>query len=180
MVELAGTRVRLREFGADDLDPSMRIVGDDRVTRWLSFDTLSREQQAQRLAETIERAGQTPRTEYYLAVVALPGDELIGFARLGLGGVKAAKIGGAIAAEHWSHGYAIDAACALITYGFSVLALHRITAAVGPDNTASAAVLNRLGFTYEGRLRDHVFTNGSWRDSDLYSLLAHEWSQPSR
>jgi ribosomal-protein-alanine N-acetyltransferase len=27
----------------------------------------------------------------------------------------------------------------------------------------------------EGRLRDHVFTNGAWRDSILYSLLAHEW-----
>ena len=30
--------------------------------------------------------------------------------------------------------------------------------------------------TYEGRIRDHVFTNGAWRDSLLYSLLAGEWA----
>jgi RimJ/RimL family protein N-acetyltransferase len=30
--------------------------------------------------------------------------------------------------------------------------------------------------TYEGRLRDHVHTNGAWRDSLLYSVLAHEWT----
>src|SRR5215470_7506843 len=180
MVELTGTRVRLREFKEGDLDSSMRIVGDDRVTNWLSFDSINRDQQAQRLADIRERAGHTPRTEYYLAVATLADDELIGFGRLGLGGVKAAKLGGAIAAEHWSHGYAVDAARTLITYGFSTLELHRITAAAGPDNTASIAILRRLGFTHEGRLRDHVFTNGSWRDSELYSLLVHEWPQRSQ
>ena len=27
----------------------------------------------------------------------------------------------------------------------------------------------------EGRIRDHVFTNNSWRDSELYSVLVNEW-----
>jgi hypothetical protein len=27
----------------------------------------------------------------------------------------------------------------------------------------------------EGRIRDHVFTNHSWRDSLLYSVLEDEW-----
>lgn len=177
MVELTGKLVRLRELRADDLDASMSVVGDDRVTRSLSFDSLSREQQAQRLADIAERAKRTPRDEYYLAATTLYDDELIGFARLGLCGVKAAKLGGAIANEHWGHGYALDGARAMITYGFSTLELHRITAAIGPDNTASIALVNKLGFTNEGRLRDHVFTNGAWRDSDLYSLLAHEWGR---
>jgi [ribosomal protein S5]-alanine N-acetyltransferase len=63
-VLLEGDLVRLREFRADDLDDSMAVVSDDRVTRWLSFDSLSREQQAERLAAAIERAGNVPRTEY--------------------------------------------------------------------------------------------------------------------
>ncbi len=29
--------------------------------------------------------------------------------------------------------------------------------------------------TYEGRIRDHVHTNGQWRDSLLYSVLTDEW-----
>jgi RimJ/RimL family protein N-acetyltransferase len=64
----------------------------------------------------------------------------------------------------------------MISFGFQVQDLHRITAAIGPDNTASIAVVKKLGFTREGRLRDHVFTNGAWRDSELYSILVHEWN----
>lgn len=168
--------MRLREFRQDDLDPSLRVVGDDRVTRWLSFDSLSRAQQAERLAAAIERAAADPRTEWYLAVTTQAYDGLIGFVRIGLGGVRAAKLGYAIAADRWGHGFATDAAYTMITFGFGVLGLHRITAAIGPDNAASIAVVKRLGFTREGRLRDHVFTNGAWRDSELYSILADEWT----
>ena len=93
-----------REFRADDLDDVDAILGDDRVTRWLSFDSRTREQQAQMLTGVLERARHTPRTEYYLAVTPHTDDRLIGFVRLGLGGVRAAKLGCAIAAKHWRHG----------------------------------------------------------------------------
>lgn len=178
MTSLVGEQVRLREFRPDDLDASLAVVGDERVTSWLSFDRLTRDQQAQRLNGAIERTKADPRTEYYLAVTLREDDRLIGFARLGLGGARAAKLGYAIAADHWGHGFATDAAKALIRFGFSDLGLHRITAAIGPDNAASIAVVRRLGFSPEGRLRDHVFTNGAWRDSLLYSLLAADWSRP--
>lgn len=176
MVNIDGEHVRLREFRASDLNDSLAIVGDDRVTRWLSFDSLTREQQNERLSAALARASQTPRTEYYLGITTHADDQLIGFARLGLGGVKAAKLGYAVVADHWGHGYATDAARALVNYGFTTLDLHRITAAIGPDNAASIAVATRLGFILEGRLRDHVFTNGAWRDSLLYSALASDWS----
>jgi RimJ/RimL family protein N-acetyltransferase len=63
----------------------------------------------------------------------------------------------------------------MITFAFRTLGLHRITAAIGPDNAPSIAVVKRLGFSREGHLRGHVFTNGGWRDSELYSILTHEW-----
>jgi len=88
---------------------------------------------------------------------------------------QAAKLGGAGAVSHWGHGYALDATRTIIDFGFTTLGLHRISAAIGPDNAASIAIVTRLGFTEEGQLRDHVFTNGAWRDSILYSLLTHEW-----
>ncbi|HEX5346929.1 MAG TPA: GNAT family protein [Pseudonocardiaceae bacterium] len=172
--------MRLREFRLDDLDAADAILGDDRVTRWLSFDSRTREQQAKVLTGAIERAKQTPRTEYYLAVTTHTDERLIGFVRLGLSGVQAAKLGAAIAAAHWGHGYAHDAARTLIDFGFTTLALHRISGAIGPDNAASIALVTRLGFTEEGRLRDHVFTNGAWRDSILYSVLSHEWRRSDR
>lgn len=75
----------------------LRVVCDPRVTRWLSFDSLSREQQAERLIGAIERAAADPRTEWYLAVTTRTDDVLVGFVRIGLSGVRGAKLGYAIA-----------------------------------------------------------------------------------
>ncbi|MCU1680656.1 MAG: putative acetyltransferase [Amycolatopsis sp.] len=155
----------------DDVDGSLSAVGDDRVTRFPSFDSRAREQAQTMLTGAIERAGAHLRVEYYLAPTRNDDDQFIGFARLGLPGVKAAKSGYAIGAERWGNGYATDAARTMVTFGFQRLGLHRITAAIGPDNSASIAVVKLLGFISEGRLREHVFTNGAWRDSVLYSIL---------
>jgi ribosomal-protein-alanine N-acetyltransferase len=175
-VELHGQQVMLREFTSGDLADSLRIVGDDEVTSWLSFDSRSEDQARTMLDGIVARARQETRVEYYLAVALPANNAVIGFARLGLDGVRAAKLGFAVRRSDWGHGYATDAARTLITFGFGELGLHRISAAAAPDNAASLAVIKRLGMTYEGRIRDHVFTNGAWRDSLLYSLLADEWA----
>jgi [ribosomal protein S5]-alanine N-acetyltransferase len=171
---LNGSRVLLREFCSNDLDRVMAVVGDDRVTDSLSFDTRSRDQAAKMLNGILSRAKQEPRTEYYMAVTTA-GDGLVGFARLALNGVQAAKLGYAIAVDYWGRRYATDATSALIDFGFRELKLHRISAAMGPNNTASIVIADRLSMTYEGRIRDHVYTNGRWRDSLLYSVLINEW-----
>lgn len=174
-LRIAGRIVTLRDFRPDDLDAALAVVGDDRVTQSLSFDSRTREQTAAMIAGAIERAQQDPRTEYYLAVTPPASDEPVGFARLGLDGVNAAKLGYAIRADQWGHGYATDAARTLIDFGFRQLDLHRISVAIGPDNAPSIALTERLGFTSEGRIRHHVWTNEAWRDSLLYSVLADEW-----
>jgi RimJ/RimL family protein N-acetyltransferase len=170
-VSLHGRVVILREFRSDDAADAYAIIGDDEVTQWLSFDSRSREAAQAMVDGAAERAKIEPRDEYYLAV-ALPDDTLIGFARLELGAHQGAKLGYAIRADHWGKGYATDAVRTIIDFGFIELGIHRITVAIGPDNAASIAVIEKLGFTYEGTLRDHVFTNGAWRDSRLYSILA--------
>ncbi|MDQ0366035.1 RimJ/RimL family protein N-acetyltransferase [Catenuloplanes indicus] len=147
------------------------IVGDDRVTQYLSFDSRTMEQSIEMVAGAIERSRHHARNEFYLAVTR-GDDKLIGFTRLALGGVRAAKIGYAVNADQWGCGYATDSVHILINFGFDQLALRRITAAIGPNNAASLAIARKVGMKYEGRLRDHVFTNGSWRDSLLYSLLS--------
>jgi len=176
-IRVVGDQVVLREFTLADVSDVLGIVGDDQVTTWLSFDSRDRDQAVAMIEGTLERARQEPRTEFYLAV-AKQSDEsrVIGFVRIGLSGVQAGKLGYAIAATDWGRGYATDAARALTSYAFAELELHRVSAAIGPDNASSIALVEKLGFTREGVLRDHVYTNGAWRDSVLYSVLAHEWS----
>lgn len=179
-LDLRGRITRLRDFRADDVDAVHAVVGDDRVTRFLSFDSRDREQAATMLTAILGRSRQRPRLEYYLAVTDLDADDVVGFVRLGLSGVRAAKLGYAVAAEHQGRGVATDAVAVALDLAFSALELHRVTAAIGPDNAASTQVVQRLGFTREGVLRDHVHTNGAWRDSVLHSLLAPEWPAAGR
>jgi ribosomal-protein-alanine N-acetyltransferase len=173
-VRIEGPRLTLREFEPGDLDASLTIVGDPEVTRWLSFDTRGRAEQAERLAQDITRAQSTPRPDYFLAIVE-PDGRFVGFARLGLGPHRSGEVGYAVRRDRWGRGYATEAAALLIEFGFRRLHLHRIVGSTGPDNEASQAVLRRLGFTREGVMRDHVFTAGAWRDSVLYALLEDEW-----
>lgn len=177
-VQIEGSSVILREFQADDLEGLAAIVGDDRVTASLSFDSRDRSEVGAMLAGITERSRMAPREEYYLAVTQDLGMDVLGLCRLALSGVQAAKLGFAIHADHWGRGLATSAATTMVEFGFETLKLHRISAAVGPANETSLAIVKKLGLTYEGRLRDHVFTNGEWRDSLLFSILARD--QPQR
>ncbi|WP_216678624.1 GNAT family N-acetyltransferase [Streptomyces sp. MNP-20] len=104
-IRIAENQVVLREFTLEDIDGVLGIIGDDKVTAWLSFDSRHRDQAVAMVEGTLERAQQEPRTEFYLAV-AKPSNEdhVIGFARIGLAGVKAGKLGYAIAATEWGAG----------------------------------------------------------------------------
>ncbi len=179
MEPLTGDLTRLREFRTSDLDDYLSIAGDDRVTAWMAFDSYDRTKAADALAGIIERSTREDRPDYMLAVTRQDGDQLVGFARIAPSGPWGAKLGYAIHADHWGRGYATDASRVMLEFAFGALGKHRVTAAIGPENEASIAVVKRLGFIYEGHLRDHVFTNGTWRDSLLYSLLEDEYADRS-
>lgn len=179
-VLLEAKRVVLRDFEDRDLDGCMTIVGDQRVTNSLSFDTRTRDQHAERLAADIKRAQTDPRPDYYLAVIEQATDDFLGFVRIGFDRPGTGEIGCAIRADRWGEGFATEACSRMLDYAFEDLGLHRVQAAIGPENAPSHKLVGRLGFTHEGQMRDHVFTNNGWRDSVLYSILDHEWIRSPR
>jgi [ribosomal protein S5]-alanine N-acetyltransferase len=179
MEPLTGALTTLRDFRVTDLDDYLAIAGDDRVTAWMAFDSYDRDKAAQVLSGILERSAQEDRPDFMMAVTRQGDDHVIGLARIAPSAGSGAKLGYAIHADHWGHGYATDAARVMLRFAFGPLGRHRVTAAIGPENEASIAVVKRLGFSLEGHLRDHVFTNGAWRDSLLYSLLEHEYAEPS-
>jgi RimJ/RimL family protein N-acetyltransferase len=74
-------------------------------------------------------------------------------------------------------GYATEATIALVRYAFVELEAHRIVAHCNPENTASWRVLQKAGFTLEGRLRQNVFFRRDsqgrplWTDTLEYAIL---------
>lgn len=74
----------------------------------------------------------------------------------------------------WRRGYALEAASALVDYGFSELGLHKICAET-IDARRSVPLMERLGMRREGVLRRHALApDGSWADVYWYGLLAGE------
>jgi RimJ/RimL family protein N-acetyltransferase len=58
-----------------------------------------------------------------------------------------------LARAHWGHGYATEAAKAVLAYGFAKGGVGNVGAAVNPNNTASIRVLKRLGMEYRRQIQ---------------------------
>jgi len=89
---------------------------------------------------------------------------------------KRAEIGFGLIRSCWGKGYISEAGESLIQYGFNSLRLRRIEAEIDPDNRSSAKVLEKLGFSQEGLLRQRWEVNGIVSDSALYGRLANDHS----
>lgn len=77
--------------------------------------------------------------------------------------------------EHREEGYGREAVSLLLEYGFEERRLHRVQADSYATNSASRGLLESLGFTEEGRMREAAFREGSHVDVVRYGLLAAEW-----
>lgn len=99
-----------------------------------------------------------------------------GFARLddrhGIG-----EVGYVLNAAFRHHGYATEAASAVIEFGFRRLGLNRIEARYMVENTASRRVMEHCGMTYEGTLRQLMLVRGVYRDIGLCALLRQDYER---
>jgi ribosomal-protein-alanine N-acetyltransferase len=85
-----------------------------------------------------------------------------------------AEVGFAFHRAYWGNGYALEAMAAITEYAFSGMALVRLGARLHAGNDASRRLLERLGFSYEGRLAGYVVRDGVRRDCLLYGKLLVE------
>lgn len=74
----------------------------------------------------------------------------------------------------WRRGYAKESIAQCVWIAFEEMKLHRIEALTLPENIPSRKLLDALGFAWEGTKRQSVKLHGSWRDHEVYALLAEE------
>jgi len=84
-------------------------------------------------------------------------------------------IGYIVGREHRGAGYATEAAAELLRFAFEEVGLRRVYATCWARNERSARVLETLGFTREGVLREHALKWGRSEDDVYYGLLRREW-----
>lgn len=178
IVDLRLTRLRLREWREDDWAGAHAYGSDPEVVRYMDWGPNTEEETRAFVAASIRARQATPRIHYDLAVTLAENGEVIGGCRIWIESAEQgdASIGYSLARAHWGRGYATELARALIRFGFETLGIHRIWAIVEPENAASARVLEKVGMQREGRLRDHRYAKGRWRDSVIYAILAPEWA----
>lgn len=86
-----------------------------------------------------------------------------------------AMIGYTLSPAAQGRGYATEAVGAVVDRLFDRLGVHRVAATLDPRNLASARLLERLGFRYEGRGVAAAYVRGEWTDDDRYAVLRDEW-----
>jgi RimJ/RimL family protein N-acetyltransferase len=176
-MELHTDRLLLREFVTADWPAMLAYQRDPRYLRYYEW-TDRTPGDAQRFVQLfLDQQEEQPRHKFQLAVVLKSNGQLIGNCgiRQASAGAHEADIGYELSPDQWGHGYATEAARAIVQFGFAELKVHRIWAWCIADNVASTRVLEKIGLKLEGRLRDKEYFKGRWWDTLLYALLKDEW-----
>lgn len=86
------------------------------------------------------------------------------------------EVGYWIRSDETGHGYGTEAAAVAVDIGFAELELHKVILRIAVGNIASEKIAKRLGFSYEGVLRDEVKVGNEWLDHSSWSMLDSEWA----
>ncbi len=82
-----------------------------------------------------------------------------------------AEIGYWLGEKYWGQGIMNSAVKLIMEYAFRKLRLRRVYANVFPSNKASARVLKKAGYKYEGRLRKYVIKDNKPLDILLFARV---------
>jgi RimJ/RimL family protein N-acetyltransferase len=172
-------RLRLRPFTENDLDDLCDLQSRPELTRYLYWDPRQRHEVAVSLQKKVAATTITNDGDMLsVAVTKKSGGPIIG--DLNLVFVSAlhqhAEFGYIFHPDVHGQGYATEAARALVNFAFDHLELHRVTAELDARNTASAALLERLGLRREAHLVENEWVKGEWTDGLTYAVLATEWA----
>ena len=115
----------------------------------------------------------------YVLFIAPRDDESLLIGRIALGGVLRgafhnAYLGYWMDAERQGLGLMTEAVAAATAFAFDSAGLHRVQAAVMPQNLASQRVLAKAGYRREGVAERYLCIAGRWEDHVLFALTAEE------
>jgi RimJ/RimL family protein N-acetyltransferase len=177
-MEIHGDAIVLRELSPADAAAAFVWAGDRRFFEYMTVEPVaSVEEEAALLREWEAEARLVPRRQYRLGIVERDTSTLVGIVRLGIVNPeqREADLGYGLRHDRWGRGITVVAAGLLLDVAFADLGLHRVFAYHDPANRASGRVMEKLGMTYEGTLRENMLGRDGWRDSAVWAVLEDEW-----
>ncbi|CAK7327076.1 unnamed protein product [Dovyalis caffra] len=163
------SRISLRPFQLSDIDDFLKWASDDRVTRYLRWNSITSREEALTYLEKVAIPHPWRRSIClddhsigYISISPESGDDRC-----------RARLGYALAAESWGQGMATIALRMAVSSVFKELPdLVRLHAVVEVENKGSQRVLEKVGFLKEGLLRKYGYCKGKIRDMFVYSFLS--------
>jgi [ribosomal protein S5]-alanine N-acetyltransferase len=171
-------RLVLDDPAEEDLVNFLRIARDRDVMKyvliWLEDDA----QVAAFHRHAMDESLRPDRMDYILAARHRESGDFAGlvFLERETDQASTGEVGCALLPAYWGNGYALEVLHALLRFGFSDLALHRVFGKCDELNLASARVLEKGGLKYEGTFREHVWLRDHWRSTRYYGMLDREFT----
>jgi len=164
--------LRLRRPRLSDADALFAIGSDPEVARYADWplDT--------EIGPNLDRLRQRAElwdsgAEYYWIIMLASDDRAIGAVSTRVAR-HAADVGYLLDRRHWGHGYATEAARAIVEWAFSKPSIRRVWATCDTENVASARVLEKAGLQREGTLRRAIVRpnlSNEPRDAFMYARV---------
>lgn len=147
-------RLILRPAVRGDAESIFRYAGSPAVTCFTDFARHTSLRDSEAFALECERAWDSGTAAPW-AIVLKATREFIGAIELRMRPPKA-DFGYVLNEAFWGHGYATEAATAVVNWAIAQPSIYRVWATCDPDNRASARVLEKAGLLYEARLENWV------------------------
>ncbi|PPR91289.1 hypothetical protein GOBAR_AA29392 [Gossypium barbadense] len=169
-MEVDLSKITLRPFKLEDADDFLLFAGDDQVTNYLRWQTLSSKQEALDHIKDVCIPHPWRRSICndncsigFISIFPFSGEEDRFKANIGFG----------VAVKYWGHGIATKAVKMAVPQFFADFPdVVRLEAFIDAQNLGSQRVVEKTGFQKEGMLRKYAYMKGKLRDMFIYSFLS--------
>ena len=171
---LEGEKVRFKPVKLEDVRAIHRYASDAEVSRFIGWNLMRTPEETFKHVEEMmarERLG----THLYASIVQKSTQTIIGTGILFNFSQPSnqAEIGYVFHKDYWGNGYGTESVALISDFAFHTLKLHRLHASVADANIGSARILEKNGFTLEGRLRDYYLIDERYYDALLFGKISN-------
>ena len=175
-VELRTDRLLLRPFDFRDVDNVLAYASEPEFGRYLPVPRpYTRDDAVEFVAHRVLAEWSTRP----LFAMVFEGQVVGGVGLRVYASDERAELGYALAKQHWGKGLTLEAARAVVDWGFERYTLHKIYARADLRNRQSWRVMEKLGMAREGVLRSHEKPRDEHVDDVYYGVLREEWERTS-
>lgn len=181
MEPIEGKRVRLRKIRKPDAKDIYENAKDKEIARHTTLPHPYRLKHAEEFIKKTQK-GLRKKEYFELGIELKEEKKIIGMMSLLHVDYenKNAEVGYWVGKRYWRQGYGKEALDLILDFGFKRLKLARIYARVMHPNKASAKLLEKSGFEYEGRMRKTTLRKGRWMDDLRYAMLKEDYKRKKK